>query len=281
MFKPGDVGKEIIINDTVGATYLKIGAKLKITKVYSPDCVLLSGCHAKWNINSRADFDYITPVNTTLVIGDEVIVNHDTTSIDAGSIRTILAFLNGDPNKIVLEGVISGGWITVDKLTKSINLEKTRVKTCLEIMYESGVYEPFRTVGGMKEYYYIFGRKLSEIGVKQMSDKLLIKGKDGSNFRIPSYAICDADKKVEEYDIIVSKYILSASRIKAPDDATPPPASLFEAGKNYNKSEKSLIELSQKMSDYGEVSVGHHVVKREYVTVVKKGEEAPQALLPF
>lgn len=294
MFKKSDEGKEIIIKNTCGARYLKEGQKVRIFKVLRSDEISIEGVTNGWFANNRDAYQFVGQAEDNLNIGDKIILIQDTTSLKEGDVREILAFLHDDKSKIIVDGVISGGWLSSDKVEKVVDVTKIRFMTCLEIMAKEGITGVVGASGGIKQYANILGKTLSEIGatikggvVRVPIEAFKFTKDEQRNYN--KYWNIDADmtknisEQPKEYDIIVSQY--SYKRTGNAEEIPKPSSNLFEAA-GLDRSEEQIFAISLAFHNQGYFKVNGWVASMENVKVVIKNEDKGKEssvtnLLPF
>lgn len=75
--------------------------------------------------------DYYEPVE----IGSKIVLINPTNSFSSGTTLEVIEFLDGDPNKIIVKGLLPGGWIKTNSVKRI--MKKLRNKTLLEIIIDS------------------------------------------------------------------------------------------------------------------------------------------------
>lgn len=190
MFKKEDVGRTVKIMNTRSADWLKRGGEYKITKFINSKCVLFEGTNGVWIGAEPDDIIFMNRDNkkNSFNIGDNVILTHNTTSLEKGNKAKIIAFLNNDPSKPVINGVIPGGWINPNKLTKQIDLSQHRIKKAIELFEEFGA--AYLSIFGLSKKSNYYNKTLEEIGCIQEGSTILKPGEahiDGGLFTNKTY----------------------------------------------------------------------------------------------
>lgn len=174
MFKKTDEGRLVRINNRRGADWITEGSELKIGKYVNSLTVKFHNNNNIWTARNLNDITFLDENKEILVIGDPVILTSNTTSLKRGEKATILSFVEDDPNKPVIKGIIPGGWINPSKLCKQIDLKKNRVKSAIAIFAKEST--SFLSICGA--YTNIFGKTLEEIEAIQIDSEIVYKKKN-------------------------------------------------------------------------------------------------------
>jgi hypothetical protein len=183
-------------------------------------------------------------------IGDFVIVLEKTTTLKQGDEKQIIDFLCGDKNKIVLDGIIPGGWIEPRKLVKKIDISNLRIKKAIELVKQKGIcfYAEMYLNQSVKD---ILGKDLSELEIRQIGKRLVTK--NGNGFAITEDLYTDL--KYEELDIFITTnpenigYMRSSMKS---DKSAILGKKLSDLRKNFNsQSDDDVAKLSCEISNNG------------------------------
>lgn len=129
--------KYVIVTKAMhGATKWRI---FKLTAVGEETIVTNSG--NVFGRDSDSNFEILSDVIefSGMNIGEEATINRNTNSFKMGQKIIIKDFLNGDPDKILTDGVTPGGWIKSSDLIRRIDAKKYRLKTYLECCFDFGM----------------------------------------------------------------------------------------------------------------------------------------------
>lgn len=278
--------RDIIIKQTGGANYLKLGKKYRVMGISSDGGLILHGLNCAWYGIENIHFELAIPENSEINIGDTVIVIKPTTSLEDGAERVVLDFLCDDKNKIVVEGVIPGGWLDATKVVKKINISKLRIKKVIEIIEERGLCFP---------NHIIFHEHMKSITGKNLSDlSTYQRGKNIYVGQYPKGKLLDSqfisDKEYEPIELRIASNPTNTSPIKRNASAD---GLLKILGKSLielmnikpEEEEQKLIGLVFEYINSGRIKVGEFFVGEGDIKVIKtknneKVEEVNDAI-PF
>lgn len=163
MFKKSDVGKTIKIIDTHRAAWISIGKEYKIEGYINGSTISING--KSWI--ATEDCYVFTNDKQDLQIGDRIVILKNIESIKINTEKEIIGFLDDDKGKIIVEGLLPGGWINNEHVHKIKDLHEWRVKTLLEIVREKG-FVNFILADKKLISSNIFGKSLVEIKARQI-----------------------------------------------------------------------------------------------------------------
>lgn len=139
MFRPSDVGREIIIHNNNTASYICVGGIYKIKSVINREEVHFEGVTMGW-YGKEEHYSFIEEEeNKKLNIGDKIKILSDSNSIKKGKETEIKGFLGDNPNKIIVEDIQPAGWINKKRVIKLINLSDYRLPTLMEYIFSNGI----------------------------------------------------------------------------------------------------------------------------------------------
>lgn len=173
MFTKDLEGKTIRIKDTVGAIWVTKFKEYEVVKVMSSTKVMLKNIDTAWSSNSRDNWEIVEKKQEKLNTGDKVILIKNTTSLRKGQLTEIRE-VNGE--RIIVDGILPGGWIKPDCIVKAIDVNKTRLKEAIELANEFG-YKFIELFDIPNNYIDALGKNLSEFEVRQELDSLIIRDK--------------------------------------------------------------------------------------------------------
>jgi hypothetical protein len=204
MFKLDDVGKTITIKNTQGHKSVKKNAQYVITQVFNAKTARLNDT-INWICNNSTDFE-VLGIENEYEIGDEVVLKSSTTSLDKGHKGKILDFYDDGRKKLVVEGVIPGGWIDSTKVFKLLDPTKYRVKTLCELIRDIGITF-FSDFGKPSKFTFsTFGKNLCDIGkVAQTESHFIIVYDNREDTILENYMICSKDIPPFNCKIIIKK----------------------------------------------------------------------------
>lgn len=270
--KKTNVGKKIVILSNNKANYIYTGSNYIIKSISDDGAMLLSGISHLWYGEEGVHFAFIEYPNKDMEIGDTVIVIEKTTTLEQGEEKAIVGFLCDDRNKIVLEGIIPGGWIEPRKLTKKIDISKLRMKKAIELFAQRGTtfFNDMFLSNSVKD---ILGKNLDDLDIKQSIKKLVTKNGNGIMLSEDLYT----DSKYEELEIIIVKdpVFVGYSRSNSKADKTPILGKrLSDLRKNFNsQKEDDVVKLSCEFSNNGgHIKFGEFAFFPESLKVIKSSE---------
>lgn len=203
MFTKEDTGKTIIINNTQGHKSAKKGVAYTITQVHNSKTVRLNDTF-NWICQSEKDYEIIGE-KSQYEIGDEVVLKSATTSLDKGYRAKIIDFYDDKQKKLVIEGLIPGGWVDSSKVFKLLDHTKYRVKTLSEFIRDmtTRFYNEFRKPD--KVIFTMFGKSLSDIGeVYQQDSDYIYVTSNKRTIILENYMICSIDIPLFNSKIVIT-----------------------------------------------------------------------------
>lgn len=139
MFRKSDIGRKIKIINSRGSGTLITGKIYTIKAFLNKTAITTEQFPAnKWVCADKDDFEFINEISN-LKVGDKILITRDTQSLKQGDKKEILSFLNDDPNKIIVEGIIPGGWLKSSFVSKLVDLSEFRFKTFSELVLIHGL----------------------------------------------------------------------------------------------------------------------------------------------
>lgn len=131
-------------------------------------------------LSKEDEWSFLEDKNNDLKIGDVIIITQETNCMKVNTEKQITGFVCDDPDKIIVEGIFPGGWISKSKITRKILIEELRLATILELVYEHGTLRNAVEKKSPKWLIEKSGTPLSELEVHQKGANLYYKnnGKD-------------------------------------------------------------------------------------------------------
>lgn len=275
------IGKQIVVNNTEGADWLKKGSTYTINKVYNHTKVMFKEVDNLWTSIKENSWTLVYNEVQKLKEGDEVIMAKETTSLKKGVKTKVKGFVDGDERKLIVEGVIPGGWIRPENVIKVINLEKYRMKKAIELVRDFGF--KFTDMFDLNHaLYFMFGKKLSDLQVIQQSDTLLMT--EPQHFYISSELYTD-----QPYEPLDLK-ILNKEAIKPYSNGLATQEIEEILGKSYSEinkdfdpdNDKAIMILCKEFEKKSYLKNKQTALMKEAFKVVKKQDnEQAQPALPF
>jgi hypothetical protein len=212
MFKKSDEKRKIIILDTKGADWLTVGQTCEILEVLNPEQVRLKdgGANKTWVIRSNDIYSYEFVTETPVEIGDEIFLLKNTQSLKEGEIKKITGFVNNDKSKILVEGILPGGWINICNVTILKNPENFRFRTLGELMFNNGGVRCWGIIPNMNEKVFKsipFGKPLKDVKAFRHDGDLYFEYKVENDktkvFKINDCLIENLDSPIRNYDVFI------------------------------------------------------------------------------
>lgn len=173
-FSKADEGKRIRIIDTLGASWILKDGVYTIKKVITSELVRFYETDEPWSCSSRGpSFEILK--EQELKKGDKIIIINDTQSFKKETEKEIIDFIDNDKDKILVEGLLPGGWLKSVNVIKLIDYKTLRVKSIMELLQQ--FEDKYVTLAGiLKEVakYDIFGKRLEELEIKQTGSKITL-----------------------------------------------------------------------------------------------------------
>lgn len=267
-FKKSDIGKTILIKDRSDSSAVKIGNSYLIIATSSDGGAHLQNTDRYWYAANIEAFQFVNTKNEDIEIGDTVIIVKDTTTLKEGEEKKVTGFVCEDKNKIVVEGIIPGGWIDVKKMVKKVDLSRYRTKKAIELMKEYGL-DFYTRLYLNSTNSKIFGKTFDELGVVQYSSSLKcikLKGVQLSDFMY-------TDKPYEQIEIIVlsEKDIPGNQSNNKIEKSKIANKKLSEVLKKFNEEDdESVLNLSLLFCNDGQINVSGYYLVNTSIKIVKK-----------
>lgn len=277
MFKVSDAGRSVEIIDPCGANWLYKGQILKIKMVRTKTSVVFEGSKISWGAASESCFRFLD--GEEIEVGDIIIIKNDTTTLKSTEERVVLSFLCDDKDKLVVEGILPGGWISKRNVMKKIDLTPFRFKTHIELIKEFG-FNWTDSISFSRKMCFIFGKKLSEFKIKQSIFGLSINlsGKfEGSTIGSALYT----DRPIEgEYCLVIRKGTFKTK--EACDYEDRDIIEFLELRKDIDglSNDEKIYELILELKNHGHVRVKGLPVSLDSI-IIKNNEKQQNLELPF
>jgi len=278
-FSSKDIGKKIIILNTLGCTFISVGKEYTIRNVSEDGGAHFHNCDYYWYAHCSDDFKYLIDENTDIEIGDWIVVTQSTTTFKKGDERLVIGFLCDDKNKIIIEGTLPGGWVDYTKLCKKIDFSKTRIKKGIELIEEYGI-QFMSSHFFSKSIAGYLGRNLIDLSVKQAGKDIVVDESTIIASRLlttkpyePKILLITSDpKKIEAQNNEEKQKILGRK--------------FSDFSRCNEENENSMVTLSCTFSANGYIKVGNSLLTGEPFKVVKKSDyesknEANNTSSPF
>jgi hypothetical protein len=157
-----------------------------VVKVVGKTTLISLGPGVDWDIIPKS-------INFDIDEGDKVIILKKTNTHVPGDEAQILGFVEGDKNRIIIDGIFPGGWISRVNVKKKIDPSQYRLLTLDELVYMT----TFDFVIQSSHY------SLDQLG-KPLSEIEIAYDVDGMSFnetgnQIPEWWIVPRDREVKPY----------------------------------------------------------------------------------
>lgn len=276
------VGKKILIHNTEGADWVRVGHEYTISRVLNKNMVMFEGIANNWGSKRDGSWSFVDDIKEEFNEGEKVILNKETISLRKGTKTVIKGFINDDKNKIVIEGIIPGGWVTSTSLTKIIDIEKYRIKKAIELLKDFGPNFMYN-FGLDYSKHDILGKDLSEFKVSQEGSELVLL--------TPSAAILYRNMYTDKAYEPLEMYIENEKAIKLFNSGNEGIEVTQIANRNYREikkgfdpdNEKSVTGFCQEYCRKGYVRIGQLLLDMSVFKIIKKesNETAQLPALPF
>lgn len=287
MFKATDKGKKIVIKDINGHSLLKKNHTYEISQVIASNKINLVGINRSWAATDDCFF-FIEEAKSKFEIGDEVIFRESTISIKKGGTAKITGFKDDEKTKIIVDGILPGGWIDFTKLIKLIKIEGYRLKTLVEIVYELGITS-LPIYGIDASISPLFGRTLEELGVKQNEGSLYISS--------PKMWVIDPKFYTKEpehnYEIYFDEARLKErfagdKKNKARKDISFYKGKKLSEVSKFNTNNTMIMMMCDEFNNKGYIVIDRYAIDHMGIKIIKletnennEGIEANNAIIPF
>lgn len=204
MFTKKDIGRKLIITNLQGAGhYLETDKEYTIKEVYGHRQVLFEGVNGSWQCTTDEDYFFTNTKKEKLEKGDRIILLRGIQSIKENEKVTIKEFLDDNNEKIVVDGLLPGGWIDSSKVMKIRETKNFRTKSLLEIMYEYGSSLSGAGMDLKLLKLDVFGKPLNEIeDIQEIGKNFAIKSKF-YKFLIHENLITDVSEPIINISIVL------------------------------------------------------------------------------
>lgn len=282
-FSIEDIGRKIIIHDLEGADWLTKKSEYIIENIISRHSVLLKGAVKSWKSTKAGSWSFVYDKKEEFNKGDKVILNKETTSLKKGHPTIVKGFIDDNKERIIVEGLMPGGWINSKSLIRMIETEKYRIKKAIELLSEFGP-SFMQTFGYNDNDIHILGKELSELNVRQHDNEVIVDAPHEIYLNPSVYT----DKKYEPLEI----YVGSEREIKGINLGYTGIEITQVVDKNYRDirkgfdpdNSKSVVEFCKEYMRKGYIKIGQILLTIETFRIIKKEtNEELQAvpLLPF
>lgn len=180
MFTEDMVGSRILIKNRRNGANIRNNKTYKIVNYVNPNTVILDntlGGYTSYMFLHDSDWERSSSKTKvfSVEIGKSYIICKKTQSYAAGDIKTVIDFVDGDSNKVILADTKPGGWIDSKNLAEIIDLSKYRLKTLREICADRG---DLRIQNCVPRNILVenLGKTLAEVGVVQTFSTLVLAG---------------------------------------------------------------------------------------------------------
>lgn len=274
--KKTDIGKKVVILNTNRANYISKGSEYVIKAINDDGSILFSGVPFFWYGKEEEHYELVEHPNKDMEIGDFVIILEKTTTLMEGEERKITGFLCDDRNKIIIEGIIPGGWIEPRKLVKKIDFTKFRIKKAIELFKQKGTMF-FNDMYLSQSIKDAMGKELSKLEIKQIGKKLVTKNGGGIILSEEIYT----DSKYEELEIVITKdpLLIDYYRQGAKSEKSSILGKKFsELRKSFNSQrEDDVVKLSCEFANNGgHIKIGDFMIYSHSLQVIKSSQYEEQ-----